>query len=72
MKALTLHQPWASLIAEGPKTVETRSWSAPAWVIGQRIAIHAGKRQIRISNEYDQAMIRLKSGASWSIPGMGE
>lgn len=27
MKALTLHQPWASLIALGVKTIETRSWS---------------------------------------------
>ena len=56
MKALTLHQPWASLIALGPKIVETRSWSAPARVIGERIAIHAGKHRVRISNEYDQAM----------------
>ena len=56
MKALTLHQPWASLIALGPKTVETRSWSAPAWVIGARIAIHAGKHRVRISNEFDPAM----------------
>ena len=56
MKALTLYQPWASLIAEGTKKVETRSWSAPAWVIGQRIAIHAGKRRVRISNGYDPSM----------------
>ncbi len=27
MKALTLHQPWASLIAWGDKEIETRSWS---------------------------------------------
>jgi hypothetical protein len=26
VKALTLHQPWASAIAEGLKTIETRSW----------------------------------------------
>jgi hypothetical protein len=26
MKALTLHQPWASLIAAGDKTLETRHW----------------------------------------------
>ena len=29
MKALTLWEPWASLIARGHKIVETRSWSAP-------------------------------------------
>jgi len=27
MKAISLHQPWASLIAEGDKTIETRRWS---------------------------------------------
>lgn len=26
MKALTLTQPWASLVAQGHKTIETRSW----------------------------------------------
>lgn len=41
MRALTLIQPWASLVAEGRKTVETRSW--PTSVRG-RIAIHAGKK----------------------------
>lgn len=28
-KALTLHQPWASLVAIGAKTIETRSWATP-------------------------------------------
>ena len=46
MKALTLHQPWATLIADGVKTIETRSWRPPAALIGQGIAIHAGKRLI--------------------------
>ena len=27
MKALTLHQPWASLMAWGVKTIETRGWA---------------------------------------------
>lgn len=41
MKGLTLWQPWASLIAVGAKTFETRSWTT-----GYRgpIAIHAAKR----------------------------
>lgn len=45
MKALTLHQPWATLIALGVKSIETRSWRAPASLIGQRIAIHAGAKR---------------------------
>ena len=47
MKAITLHQPWASLIAEGHKTIETRDWPPPLSLVGQRIAIHAGKRKPR-------------------------
>lgn len=40
MKALTLHQPWAALIAAGVKTVETRSW---ATAYRGTLLIHAGK-----------------------------
>ena len=43
MKAITLHQPWASLIACGAKRIETRSWKPPAPLIGTEFAIHAGK-----------------------------
>jgi hypothetical protein len=56
VKALSLWQPWASLIAPparadddrpvvGGKRVETRGWPAPRWLIGERIAIHASKRE---------------------------
>lgn len=38
MKAITLHQPWATLVAIGAKRIETRSW--PTSYRGQ-IAIHA-------------------------------
>lgn len=41
MRALTLIQPWASLIADGRKTFETRGW--PTAYRGA-IAIHAGKK----------------------------
>ena len=40
MRALTLHQPWATLIAIGAKTIETRSW---ATAYRGPLAIHAGK-----------------------------
>ena len=45
MKGLTLHEPWASLIACGVKTVETRSWRRSQQYIGERIFIHAAKRR---------------------------
>lgn len=43
MKALTLWQPWASLIAVGDKTIETRSWSTK---YRGPLAIHAAARPI--------------------------
>ena len=42
MKALTLHQPVATLM--GLKDIENRKWKPPAAILGQRIAIHAGKK----------------------------
>jgi hypothetical protein len=44
MKAISLWQPWASLIACGAKPYETRSWAPPRELIGQTIAIHAAKK----------------------------
>lgn len=44
MKAISLWQPWASLIACGAKPFETRHWAPPRELIGQRIAIHAAKK----------------------------
>lgn len=40
MKALTLTQPWATLVAIGMKKVETRSWATP---YRGPVAIHAAK-----------------------------
>ena len=45
MKALTLHEPYASLIASGRKRFETRGWPPPRGLIGERIAIHAAKHR---------------------------
>lgn len=43
MKALPMWQPWAQLVVIGAKRVETRSWSCPDQLVGERIAIHATK-----------------------------
>lgn len=45
MKALTIHQPYASLIVEGLKAFEWRGWRPPAWLVGQRLVIHAGLKK---------------------------
>lgn len=42
MRAITIHQPWASLIAIGAKRFETRGWATN---YRGPIAIHAGKQK---------------------------
>ena len=49
MKALTVRQPWASLIAERRKRYETRSWLTHYRGL---LAIHAGKNASEIPNDY--------------------
>jgi len=41
LKAITLHQPWATLMALGEKIFETRGWATPH---RGETAIHAGKK----------------------------
>jgi hypothetical protein len=43
MKALTLWQPWATIVVHCGKDIENRPWAPPYWIINHRIAIHAGK-----------------------------
>lgn len=44
MKVISLWQPWASLVIDGRKKIETRHWSPPASLVGQPLAIHAAKK----------------------------
>ncbi len=43
MKCITLYRPWASWVVAGWKTIETRGHDRFRSLVGQRIAIHAGK-----------------------------
>lgn len=55
MKALTVRQPWASLIAAGVKTIETRSWSTR---YRGPLAIHAGMwRSVRQVDEGEEFLL---------------
>lgn len=45
MKALSIHQPHASLVVAGVKRIETRSYPAPAGLVGQRLAIHSTRKE---------------------------
>lgn len=65
MKALTVWQPWATLIALKVKPYEFRGWPAPAWIVGARIAIHAGARKPR-RGEIADLLIRLRSAEAWT------
>lgn len=47
MRALSLWQPWASLVAAEAKRIETRSWPTPTSLLGTRIAIYATKGGLR-------------------------
>lgn len=53
MKALSLWQPWGSLIMIGAKPWEFRKWPAPRSVVGQRIVCHASKRPMKLSDIRD-------------------
>jgi len=68
MKALTLTQPWASLVAIGAKTVETRSWSTK---YRGPIAIHAAKDYPASARAYtvNEPIVRAQLEAQFSDPG---
>ncbi len=46
MKALTLTQPWASLMALGVKRIETRSWYTS---YRGEVVIHSGQKRLVMS-----------------------
>ena len=63
MKAISLWQPWASLVAVGAKRYETRHWPAPDGLVGQRVAIHAAKRTSELHRREEPRFMRaLPSG----------
>ena len=47
MRAISIKQPWASLIAHGIKDIENRAWKCPAKYIGQRVLIHASAAKMK-------------------------
>lgn len=64
MKALTLWRPWPYAIfhldADIAKRVENRSWLPPERILGERIAIHAGKRWDDFGADYiDEALFKV-------------
>ena len=50
MKAITIKQPWASLIVHGIKDIENRTWPCPKKYIGQRVLIHSSAIPVEMIN----------------------
>jgi hypothetical protein len=51
--AITLWQPWATLVAIEAKPYETRHFPIPVRLLGQRVAIHAAARPVVTDLEPD-------------------
>ena len=58
-RVITLQEPWASLIGEGIKTIETRSW--PCNQFGE-IYIHAGMSKIPANDLRIKQLSNMLSG----------
>jgi len=68
MKALSLWQPWASAMALGLKSIETRHWSTS---YRGPMAIHAAKRWTRDEREWGAEMADLHGAPILANPPLG-
>lgn len=71
MPALTIFQPWASLIVDGVKVHETRPWPCPRELFGERLLIHAGAPHVdpqRLSFQMLQLTQRVYAGRLEPLP----
>src|SRR4051812_3333904 len=70
-RALSLTQPWATLVAIGAKQRETRCWSVSNFHMGHWIAIHAAKgfpgwcQRLCDTKRFQRAL----QGAGYALPG---
>lgn len=81
LRIITIKQPWASLIVDGIKDVENRSWPFPATLaLPFTIAVHAGARLDPKSTAVDlptRAVVGLVDVVAcskdhesvWTVPG---
>ena len=66
LSAVTLHQPWASLILAGAKRFETRGWAPPKSLVGRRIGVHAGQKLVRDLPSDVAAAVAGALGSDWA------
>jgi len=62
MRAISLWQPWATLVAHGLKTIETRHWRPHTSALGQTIAIHATLRTTELGLAETEPFRRALAG----------
>lgn len=71
--AITVKQPWASLIVEGINDIENRTWPCPQKYIGKRVLIHVGMDDLLkkvkygdtiqfMTDEQIEAIVRQRKG----------
>ena len=70
MKAITIKQPWASLIVHGIKNIENRTWPCPKKYLGQRVLIHSSGKPLNYDNFYDsiltnEQLLALPENKEW-------
>ena len=65
VKALTLHQPWASLVAIGAKDYETRDWDTD---YRGPLAIHAGRNVESLGLFEEDPFFDVLRNAGYGIP----
>jgi hypothetical protein len=67
VKALSLWQPWAQLIAVGAKQVETRNWRPPA-TLGQ-VVICSAQRSLNLAKDVPDSAARGRIGYALDVAG---
>jgi hypothetical protein len=72
MFCISIRQPWSECIVRGVKSIEVRTWLPPSKLIGEMVAIHAGKKW---SREAPLEIHRLAGNAAyetkWQIARSG-
>lgn len=69
MKALTVYQPWASLIIAGAKPWEFRGRAVPRWLVGRKLVIHAAARKVR-PMEVNELLLAAVENGRWAETGL--
>lgn len=69
IKGITIRQPWAVWICHRGKRVENRVWPPPQSMVGEYLAIHAGKIESLTQDDIDDAKEFVEEREIPSIPG---